>query len=112
MFGLNQEQLLALVRDVLRIGGTVLVTLGVATAGQVESLTTALLTIIPAIAAIAGVVWGLLNKTETNMIASAAAQPSVTRIEVNTAAMANSITAPEVVPNAAVRAGARAGVAP
>lgn len=54
MFGLSQENLMSLVRSGLKIAGSMAVAFGLASAGQVDALTTALLQALGGIAVAVG----------------------------------------------------------
>ena len=74
MFGMNQEQLMGLVRQVLLIAGTLATTLGWATPDKVAGWTATILSLVGPISMVASVVWSAVNKTQVNLIATAAAQ--------------------------------------
>ena len=88
---MNQEQVLSLLRTLLQIGGSVAVTKGWTDEGTVVALTGALVTI-------AATAWGLIARSNKNLVVAAAAVPEVQQI----------VAAPKVaqaVPSAKVVAG-------
>lgn len=73
MFGMSNEQLLLILRDVMKIGGTILLALGIGTAGQIESWMTNVSTVVGAILPIVAMIWSHFGKTQAGLVASAAA---------------------------------------
>lgn len=74
MFGMNQEQVMGLVRQFLLIAGTLAATLGWATPEKVASWTATILSLVGPIFMVTSVVWSAVNKTQANLITAAAKQ--------------------------------------
>lgn len=89
MFGMNQEQIMALVRQVLLIGGTLATTLGWATPDKIAGWTATILSLVGPVFMLGSVVMSLVNKTQANLITAAALQtdpngvPIVKKVEIN-----------------------------
>lgn len=73
MFGMSNEQLLLILRDVMKIGGTILLALGIGTAGQIDAWATNLTTFIGVLLPLVGMIWSHFGKTQAGLVASAAA---------------------------------------
>src|SRR3712207_7502317 len=69
----NQEQILSLVRTLLQIGGTALVTRGILTGAEWEAILSAILFVVPTI-------WGIWARRYTGLVEAAAAVPNVQQI--------------------------------
>jgi len=89
MFGMNQEQIMGLVRQVLLIGGTLATTLGWATPDKIAGWTATILSLVGPVFMVASVLWSTINKTQANLITTAAIQtdsngvPLVKKVEIN-----------------------------
>lgn len=79
---MNWEQVSTILRHILTFGGGFAVAKGWVSA---ESMTG----IVGAIITVGGVVWGIFNKTPTNIVASAAALPDVQSIKLESTAPAS-----------------------
>ena len=75
---MNQDQAMSVVRAVLQVIGTFLVTYG-ASAGITEQMWT---TVTGGIMVIAPVIWGILAHTNANTVAAAAKIPEVASVQV------------------------------
>jgi hypothetical protein len=69
----NQEQTLSLLRTLLQIGGTALVTRGILTGAEWEAILAAILIIVPT-------VWGIWVRRNAGLVEAAAAVPNVQQI--------------------------------
>lgn len=74
IFGMNQEQVMGMVRQFLLIAGTLATTLGWATPDKVATWTAMVLSLVGPVFMVASVVWGVINKTQANLISTAASQ--------------------------------------
>ena len=77
MTNINQQQVLSLVRDLMQALGTFMVTSHVAgmTTQYWELITGVVLMLVP-------IIWGMLNHTQANTVATVAAMPSTeTKVE-------------------------------
>lgn len=81
MFGMNQEQVTGLVRQILLIVGTLAAALGWATPEKVAGWTATVLSLVGPGFMLASVVWGAVSKTQTNLIATAATQTDANGIK-------------------------------
>jgi hypothetical protein len=70
----TNEQLYELLRDLLRIGGTIAGMAGVAQ-GIVDSWTSIILSVGGPLIALFGIAWGVWARTRTSMVASVSALP-------------------------------------
>lgn len=86
---MNSEQILSLIRTVLQIGGSVAVTSGYITGGELEA-------IIGVVVTIAATAWGIWTRRNAGLVASAAAVPAVARIEA-APSVAAEVPSPKVV---------------
>lgn len=81
MFGMNQEQVMGLVRQVLLIGGTLAASLGWLSPEKVAGLTATVLSLVGPVFMVASVIWSAITKTQSNLIATAAAQTDVNGVK-------------------------------
>lgn len=81
MFGMNQEQIMGLVRQVLLIGGTLATTLGWATPDKVAGWTATILSLVGPVSMVVSVIWSAVNKTQANLISTAALQTDANGIK-------------------------------
>lgn len=84
MLGINKEQVLAAVRWLIAFGGGILVGKGYITAEQLNTISANLPVIIPALISIGGLVWGIINRTDKNIVVAAAQVPGVKAVVVDT----------------------------
>lgn len=85
---MSWEQISSILRHILTFGGGFAVAKGWVSEQTMIALVGALITI-------GGAVWGIFNKTESSMVASAAAIPGT--VVVTTPALAASVTNPDAV---------------
>jgi len=84
---MNWEQISSILRHILTFGGGFIVAKGWVSAETMTGLVGAVITI-------GGAVWAIINKTPTNMVASAAALPEVQSIKLEPSAP-STMAAPE-----------------
>src|SRR5215211_332111 len=84
---MTQEQWLILVRDCLKVGGTVAGMLGVATT-QVDQVTSMILMAAGPMLALGGIVWGQLLHTPAGIVSQASRLDEVKEISVTTKELA------------------------
>ena len=89
---MNNEQLMSLLRDVLRIGGTIATMLGVAS-GVVESVTSMVLTFGGPVLALIGVFFGWRSHSDTAKVEAASAMPEVKAMTITDPALATAARA-------------------
>jgi len=77
---MNQDQILSIVRSLLVMFGTSLVTKGFMNSDQLNTVVGVLLPVIGALMTAAPVVWGIWRNTHKNTLAAAAALPKVQTI--------------------------------
>lgn len=94
---MNQEQIFSLVRIVLMMGGTSLVTRGFVQAEELPGLIDKLMIALGALGAIGAAVYGVWKRRPTGLIKSAANQPEVAKI-VTDSATAAAVPSVKVVP--------------
>jgi hypothetical protein len=78
---MNQEQLMSLVRDAMKVIGSVATLFG-ATTAQVDQWTSIVLMVAGPILAFAGIIWSQYSNTDSSMVAQAAKLASVKAITV------------------------------
>lgn len=93
---MNQDQLLSLVRSLVTIGATVLVSDGVIQAADLNTDVGIIMAAVGSLGAAGSLVWGIWSKTHANSIAKVAALPNVTKI-VTDPVTASSIPSTKVV---------------
>lgn len=81
MFGMNEEQIRGIVRQLLLIGGTLATTLGWATPDKVAGWTATALALVGPVFMISSVIMSLVSKTQANIISSAASQTDVNGVK-------------------------------
>ncbi|MBR1198813.1 hypothetical protein JQ574_22715 [Bradyrhizobium sp. AUGA SZCCT0158] len=91
---MNWEQISSILRHILTFGGGFIVAKGWISADALPGIVGAMITI-------GGVIWGMFNKTESSIVASAAALPGTT--VVTTPALAAAVTSPDAVSSAEVK---------
>lgn len=69
LFGISQEQVLGLLRQILPIIGTLLVSLGLMKPETVGNFTSTILTIAGPVMIVISAIWSLIDKTKTSMVA-------------------------------------------
>lgn len=74
MFGMNQEQVMGMVRQFLLIAGTLATTLGWATPDKIASWSAIVLSLVGPVFMVVSVIWSAVNKTQANLISAAASQ--------------------------------------
>jgi len=84
-FGMNTEQVMGLVRQLLPVLGTLATTFGWLTPDQVASGTATILAVIGPLMIVASTLWSLFSKTNTAIVSSASAVPNVDKIVLNSA---------------------------
>jgi len=84
---MTQEQWMILVRDCLKVGGTVAGMLGVATT-QVDQVTSMILMAAGPMLALGGIVWGQLRHTPAGIVSQASRLDEVKEISVTTKELA------------------------
>jgi hypothetical protein len=88
---MNNEQIMSVIRALLKVVGSVLATYGIldpATAGSVVEQTAV---VVGALMALGGTLWGIFGKTDKKIVAAAASLPEVKSVRVTTQAMADAI---------------------
>ncbi|MBR1193250.1 hypothetical protein [Bradyrhizobium sp. AUGA SZCCT0160] len=91
---MNWEQISSILRHILTFGGGFIVAKGWISAEALPGIVGAMITI-------GGVIWGMFNKTQSSIVASAAALPGTT--VVTTPALAAAVTSPDAVSSAEVK---------
>ena len=84
---MTQEQWMILIRDILKVGGSIAGVTGISVA-QIDQVTGLVLSIAGPAAALAGIVWGQLRHTPAGIVSQASALPEVKEISVTTQALA------------------------
>lgn len=84
---MNQEQLLGLLRDVLKVGGTIAAMVGVS-ATDINHWTSIILQYGGPVLTIISIVWSQMGKTKAAIVQKAVAQPEVLAITVTKPALA------------------------
>lgn len=107
---MNQEQILSLVRTVLQVLMTILVTHGLLTTEDAASLTGAIMVAGPAVVLIATTMWGLYARRSAGLVAATAALPQVGAV-IAAPALAAAVPAGNVVASVAEAADALAKAA-
>lgn len=101
MFGMSQDQLTGLIRQLLPVVGTLLGALGWVTPDKWAGITAFILQAVGPLLVLASLVWSVIANTKASILASAAKMPEVNKIEVaNTDAgntLADATARPEVV---------------
>jgi len=81
MFGMNQEQVLGLLRQILPVFGGIAVTLGWLTSDQVAAGTATALQIAGPLMIVGSTIWSLFSKTKASLVSTVAAMPEVQGIK-------------------------------
>lgn len=81
MFGMNQEQVMGVVRQALLIFGTLATALGWISPEKVASLTATVLSLVGPVFMVASVLWSGFNKTQANMVSLGASQTDVNGVK-------------------------------
>lgn len=82
MFGMSNEQIMALIRQILPVIGGIAVSFGWFSVGQVEGITNTILQIAGPALIVISTIWALVSRTKTSMVAAVAALPEVKEIKV------------------------------
>lgn len=98
MFGMSQEQILGLVRQILPVLGGVAVSFGWLTTNQVSDVTATLLQIAGPIMIVGSAIWSAINKTKANLVSTVAALPEVKTIELKPTVAGTALADPAVTP--------------
>lgn len=74
IFGMNQEQVMGMVRQFLLIAGTLASTLGWVTPDKIATWSAMVLSLVGPVFMVVSVIWSAVNKTQANLISTAASQ--------------------------------------
>ncbi|MBR1230194.1 hypothetical protein JQ600_35455 [Bradyrhizobium sp. AUGA SZCCT0176] len=91
---MSWEQISSILRHILTFGGGFIVAKGWISAEALPGIVGGIITI-------GGVIWGMFNKTQSSIVASAAALPGTT--VVTTPALAAAVTSPDAVSSSEVK---------
>jgi hypothetical protein len=94
MFGMSNEQIMALIRQLLPVMGGIAVSFGWLTAGQMEGYTTTILQVTGPMLIVISTVWSLIKNTQASMVASVAAMPVVKSIHLEPTVEGAKLAAP------------------
>ena len=86
----NPEQISTTVRWIVGMAGMYLAARGYLTKEQVSTVSDALMIAVPALVTLGSAVWGILHKSDANIMASAASVPAVEAV-VTSPAIANDV---------------------
>lgn len=96
MLGMSQEQIMGLLRQILPVLGTLLVSLGVVKQGTWDSFFTLILTIAGPLMIVASAVWSTVDKTQAALVAKVDALAKEPASPVLGVVMANNIEGREL----------------
>jgi hypothetical protein len=85
---MNSEQILSLIRTILKIVGTALVTKGVVSQTELSSSLDQLMLIIGSLLALGGTIWSVYSRRKAGLVSSAASLKEVSGVELTDATLA------------------------
>lgn len=81
MFGMNPVQIEKIVRTFLTVAGTIAMTFGWLTSGQVEGYTAIILQILGPLTTVGTLIWTIVSGTQASQVNAVLAMPEVKKIE-------------------------------